>query len=276
MANENTEYEKLAQEIYQTLNDAEGIKTIGVRHNIKLRGKSGCNHQIDVFWEFEMVGVKHRIAIECKNYSSEVSVGKVRDFFGALHDIGNIKGIFITKIGYQSGAEKFADYYGILLKEMRFPTANDWEGRVKDIVLTINAIFIDIKERQFDIDIDWLLKNFNYKEGDHISLNGMSDELKIVDSSGQTITTLHKLENSLPRDTPEINKKAHLQFSDGFLLDPSSGQHFKINGIRYLYDVVCETQTSITEGDAIAKAILKDVNSGAIKYFDRDGNVRDL
>ncbi|MFY9327327.1 MAG: hypothetical protein WAO76_04815, partial [Georgfuchsia sp.] len=90
------------------------------------------------------------------------------------------------------------------------------------------------------------------------------------------ITTLHELENSLPRDNAEINKEAHPQFSDGFLVDPSSGQRFKINGIRYLYDVVSETQTSITEGDAIAKAILKDVSSGAIKFFDHDGNVRDI
>ncbi len=276
MTNENTEYEKLAQDIYQAISDAEGVKNINVQHNIKLLGKSGCNHQIDVYWEFEMMGIKHCVAIECKNYSSEVSVGKVRDFFGVLHDVGNTKGIFVTKVGYQSGAEKFANHYGIVLKELRFPTAKDWEGRVKNIVLAIHALFIDIKQRNFDIDIDWLLANSNFKEGDQISLGGMADELKIVDSAGNVITTLHELENSLPRDKPEINKEVHPQFSDGFLVDPSSGQRYKINGIRYLYDVVSETQTSITEGDAIAKAILKDVSSGAIKFFDKDGNVRDV
>lgn len=276
MTNENTEYEKLVQEIYQAISDAEAVKNINVQHNVKLPGKSGCNHQIDVYWEFEMMGIKHCVAIECKNYSSEVSVGKVRDFFGVLHDVGNTKGIFVTKVGYQSGAEKFANHYGIVLKELRFPTEKDWEGRVKNIVLTINALFIDIKERSFDVDIDWLLANSNFKEGDQISFGGMADELKIVDSSGIVISTLHELENSLPRDKPAINQEAHPQFSDGFLVDPSSGQRFKINGIRYLYDVVSETQTSISEGDAIAKAILKDVSSGAIKFFDKSGNVRDV
>lgn len=276
MTNENTEYEKLAQEIYQAISYAEAVKNINVQHNVKLLGKSGCNHQIDVYWEFEMMGIKHCVAIECKNYSSEVSVGKVRDFFGVLHDVGNTKGIFVTKVGYQSGAEKFANHYGIVLKELRFPTEKDWEGRVKNIVLTINALFIDIKERSFDVDIDWLLANSNFKEGDQISFGGMADKLKIVDSSGKVISTLHELENSLPRDKPAINQEAHPQFSDGFLVDPSSGQRFKINGIRYLYDVVSETQTSISEGDAIAKAILKDVSSGAIKFFDKSGNVRDV
>ena len=276
MTNENTEYEKLAQEIYQAISDAEGVKNINVQHNIKLPGKSGCNHQIDVYWEFEMMGIKHCVAIECKNYSSEVSVGKVRDFFGVLHDVGNTKGIFVTKVGYQSGAEKFANHYGIVLKELRFPTAKDWEGRVKNIELTINALFINIKERNFDLDIEWLLANSNFKEGDPISLGGMADELKIVDSSGHVITTLLELENSLPRNKPEINKQNHPEFSDGFLVDPSSGQRFKIHGIRYLYDVVSETQTSLTEGDAIAKALMKDVSSGAIKFFDKNGNVRDV
>lgn len=275
MANENTEYEKLAQDIYQAISNAEGVKNINVQHNIKLPGKSGCNHQIDVYWEFEMMGIKHCVAIECKNYSSEVSVGKVRDFFGVLHDVGNTKGIFVTKVGYQSGAEKFANYYGIVLKELRFPTATDWEGRVKNIVLTIHALFINIKERNFDIDVEWLLANSNFKEGDQISFGGMPDELKIVDSSGKVVTTLHELENSLPRDNAEINKEAHPQFSDGFLVGPA-GERFKLKGIRYLYDVVSETQTSITEGDAIAKAILKDVSSGAIKFFDNNGNVRDI
>lgn len=276
MTNENTEYERLAREIYQAISDAEGVKNINVQHDIKLPGKSGCNHQIDVYWEFEMMGIKHSVAIECKNYSSEVSVGKVRDFFGVLHDVGNTKGIFVTKVGYQSGAEKFANYYGIVLKELRFPTVKDWEGRVKNIVLTIHALFIDVKERNFDIDIDWLLANSNIKEGDPIYLGGMADELKIVDSSGSVITTLHELENSLPRDKPAINQEAHPQFAEGFLVDPTSGQRYKINGIRYLYDVVSETQTSITEGDAIARAILKDVNSGAIQFFDKNGNVRDV
>ena len=217
MTNENTEYEMLAQEIYQAISDAEGIKNLSVQHNIKLPGKSGCKHQIDVYWEFEMMGIKHCVAIECKNYSSEVSVGKVRDLFGVLHDVGNTKGIFVTKVGYQSGAEKYANYYGISLKELRFPTTKDWEGRVKDIVLTITAYFINIKERKFDIDIDWLLQNSSYKEGDQISVAGMADQLKIVDGAGHQITTLHEIENLLPRDQEQINKEANRKFDEAFL-----------------------------------------------------------
>lgn len=97
VTNENTEYEKLAQEIYQAISDADGVKNINIQHNIKLPGKSGCNHQIDVYWEFEMMGIKHCVAIECKNYSSEVSVGKVRDFFGVLHTLETQKAFLLRR-----------------------------------------------------------------------------------------------------------------------------------------------------------------------------------
>ncbi len=70
--NQNTEYEMLAQEIYQGLIDAQGIETIVVQHNVKLPGNSGQKHQIDVYWEYEIAGVRHKVAIECKNYNSTV------------------------------------------------------------------------------------------------------------------------------------------------------------------------------------------------------------
>lgn len=85
--NPNTEYEKFAQGIYQGLINAEGIHTIDVKHNIKLTGRSGQEHQIDVYWEYEIAGVKQKVAIECKNYNSAVPIGKTRDFYGLLADL---------------------------------------------------------------------------------------------------------------------------------------------------------------------------------------------
>jgi hypothetical protein len=129
--NANTEYEKFTQEIYQGLINADGVTTIKVQHNIKLEGKSGQAHQIDVYWEYEYAGVKHKVAIECKNYNGTVSIDKVRGFYGILSDLNNVAGIMVTKVDYQAGAKKYAESYGIVLKELRAPKDKDWEGRVK-------------------------------------------------------------------------------------------------------------------------------------------------
>lgn len=277
--NPNIEYERLTQDIYQTLHDAEGIKPITVKHNVLVEGKSGCKHQIDVYLEFEMVGEKHRVAIECKNYSSEVnkvSIGRIRDFFGVLHDIGNIKGIFVTKIGYQSGAISFADYYEISLKELRFPTGKDWAGRVKTIVTTITAFMQNVKTREPVIDIEWVRENAHFKEGEEvkISFSGFSNEIIVYNRIGERITDFHEMESKLPYEWKETQGLEYTySFDDGFLDTPEIGK-IKIKGMKFTYDVISSIISSESEGETIAKAILKDVKTGSIKFFDKYGKVK--
>lgn len=125
--NPNTEYEKFTQEIYQQLlnEDFGNIKTVNVLHNVKLKGRSGQEHQIDVYWEYEMVGIMYKTAIECKNYKHPISVGKIRDFYGVLSDLNNVIGIMVTKEGYQKGSKEYARHYGINLKELRQPKCGE-------------------------------------------------------------------------------------------------------------------------------------------------------
>ena len=115
LMNQNIEYERFTQEVYQELINARGITT-SVKHDVKLIGKSGQKHQIDVYWEYSINGIQHKVAIECKNYKKEIPIGKVRDFYGLLSDLADVSGIMITKVGYQKGAKKYADYYRINLK----------------------------------------------------------------------------------------------------------------------------------------------------------------
>lgn len=273
--NQNTEYEKLVQDIYQTLHKSE-FNTINVEHNKKVAGKSGCHHQIDVYWEFEMVGEIHRVVIECKNYSSEVSIGKIRDFFGVTYDIGNVKGIFITKVGYQSGAKQFADYYGISLKEARLPTPKDWEGRVKTINVNINLLRTDVKKYEFIFDDEWLLKSKNFKEDEinSFTIYGDLNEILIYDIYGKIITDFYQMNMNLPHEWKEAKALEHnYEFEDGFIDTLELGK-IKIKSVKFIYDVLLATEQVVSDGEDIAKAILKDVKSGDIKFFDKDGNVK--
>ena len=83
MNNANIEYEKFAQEVYQELVNADVAKSTEVRHDIKILGKSGQKHQIDVYWEYEIAGVLHKVAIECKNlcnFGKLLLVPYIKDF----------------------------------------------------------------------------------------------------------------------------------------------------------------------------------------------------
>lgn len=67
--NKGTEYEKLIQEIYQDLLKKDELTT-EVQHNVKIQGKA-TKHQIDIYWEYKIAGVHHKVAIECKNYNKK-------------------------------------------------------------------------------------------------------------------------------------------------------------------------------------------------------------
>lgn len=134
---EAIEYELLTQAIYQAILAEEGNRTLGVQHNVSIAGRSGVEHQVDVYWEFKQASVTHKVLIECKNYASNLTLEKARNFFAVVHDIGNCVGIMVTKTGYQSGAAAFAKHYGLALKLLRKPTAADWKGRIKTININI-------------------------------------------------------------------------------------------------------------------------------------------
>lgn len=272
----NTDYEKFTQEIYQTLINVQGVDTIDVKHNVKLKGKSGQEHQIDVFWEYEIAGVKHKVAIECKNYSSEVSIGKVRDFYSVLSDLTNVNGIMVTKVGYQSGARKFADFYGINLKELRFPNDDDWKGRIKTIVFQMQMVVPHIKQRIPLFDNDWLKANIKFPEDGQMtySLQGMANEIKIFDENGAVITDFHQLDNQVPHDWKAATGLEHTYTYDNAYLDVTPLGRIKIKGVKYVYDVNTGTEEFSIDALETTKAILKDALTGEIKFFDKDGNVK--
>lgn len=275
--NENTEYEKLAQSIYQSILKAERFENINVDHDINVKGKSGCEHQIDVYWEFTVGGVTQRVAIECKNYISHISVGRVRDFFGVLHDIGNINGILVTKKGYQSGAKKYADYYGINLKEIRFPEKDDWSGRLKTIQVNIHVLPVNIKQRTIELDFDWLKANKkieNPTDAFLLKISGMNQDIWIYDGSGQKMKNFFELEEGLPHEMkPGKDKVFSYEYDDAYIDSGKIGQ-VKIKRVEFKYDIDDISEKVLIEGEDITKAIIKDVKSGEIKFIRKDGSVK--
>ncbi|OQW66505.1 MAG: hypothetical protein BVN28_00670 [Nitrospira sp. ST-bin4] len=138
---EAIEYELLTRVVYEAILKQDGVTNVNVQHNVPLKGRSGVEHQIDVFWEFKQAGIPHRVLIECKNYASNLTLEKARNFFAVLHDVGNSIGLMVTKTGFQRGTASFCKYYGIKLKLLRQPTDKDWKGRIKKTIVNITPRF---------------------------------------------------------------------------------------------------------------------------------------
>lgn len=104
---------------------SEDTDTI-VSTNVSIKGKSGANHEFDVYYEFTHLNLKIRVAIECKDWKNPITMGEVRDFWGKLDDLNNIIGVMVSKSGYQSGAKTFGIDKGVkLLEEKDLPTIID-------------------------------------------------------------------------------------------------------------------------------------------------------
>lgn len=85
-----------------------------VGNSVLMTGKSGLQHEIDVYYEFVRAGVRHRVAIECKDWKTPVSKGQILEFEAKLRDVGNITGVVVSRCGYHSGADTFAKHADVL------------------------------------------------------------------------------------------------------------------------------------------------------------------
>ena len=276
MLNQDTEYEKLTREVYEEILRTDGFDTILVKHNVNLAGKSTQKHQLDVYWEFKVVGLVHRVAVECKNYTSTITVGKVRDFAAALDDIGNIQGIFITKTGYQKGAKVFADHKGIALKMLREPTAEDLELAlgIKTIHTAGTMYYLDNVRPALKFDLNWIESNTTLREGDSIEISGMTDKITIVDESGNIIVKWSKLQNELAENSGKFeefeNRIKVYNFTNHYIIWPDCTHgKLKLEKIAFKYNIRAIKTTSRFEGKIAAKAVLKDIKTGEIHLHQR-------
>ena len=280
--NPNIEYEKFTQEIYQELVNADVLKTTNVQHNVKLKGRSGQQHQIDVYWEYEIAGTKQKVAIECKNYNKTVAVGKVRDFYGVLCDLNNVAGIMVTKVGYQKGAKEYASEYGISLKELRAP--NPGEAIVGEVEMNL---YISVRRCLFLVDendsetnklsvskykqfLTWMSldKESSWINATHIPLELI--DRNIINSNGSIITTLEKIEEELPEDS---DSDIVFKYEDAFV--NTRWGRTKINEIKYEYRYTNEKKIIAIDAQNFVKAILKDALDGEIRFIAENVSKKD-
>ena len=273
--NLSTAFECFTQRIYQRLVNSEVLKPTLVRHNVKLTGKSGCEHQIDVYWEYEKDGVMNRVAIECKNYDSNVSIGKVRDFYGVLHDLGNVRGIMVTSQGYQKGAKKYAESYGISLKKLRRPEWNESIGSIT----TVSEM--DCVHRLYKIDEEWaaehnfsidrqrnIYASFSPEKADywraamHLPIETIDHNIR--DSHGNVISSLESL-GLMFLEKQEPGTIILFPFKDGWVESRHWGA-VRIREVKFEYESKVQETTIQFAADDFVEAILEDALGGEANY----------
>lgn len=287
--NNGKAYEEFVGKIQQSLITSEGIshlKNIVVETNKKIKDNNGIDRQFDVYWEFNLGGQVYKTVIECKDYSSTITVEKIDALIGKTADIPGLRLIYATKKGYQSGAEIKAKRHQIDLLIVREADDRDWQAEdgtplVKTIALNITVssppritsfspiVDADWLEKQEDLDVDKINKLFNE------TLDG---EIFITDTSSGNRVSLHELAFLLTKKIPNIQygegnfsedlNNSHLESRDGEL-------KIQIRGYSLTYQYPNPmTTTSIIDYSNQLLGIVEKYKSGTKQMIFKDRIVK--
>ena len=263
MTKKSDNYELLNKEIHEALLKNDGVENIKVLHNVKIKGKSGAPHQIDVYWEFKLAGVKYKTCIECKYLTSAVKKSHIAAFSTILDDIGNATGIFAASYNFQSGAKLLAKEKGIrlVLVNYLFKTIN-----IKTKFLIPDLYIMDVefdKENAREVLKSKGLTNYNYS-------TIVSGEDLIYDTKGKEKGQIKDILNPLKGKPGEGKVKpedTYYQTKIG---------NVKLSSISYrITHSEMEHEQTISVND-VSNAILEDVLGNTSCYLNDDGTITEV
>ncbi len=259
------DYELLTQKIYKAILESEGVENLEVKHDEKVRGKSGVEHQIDVFWEYKYAGVSHKVLIECKYYSKAVSLIHARNMLGLLNDIPNSQGLLVTTQGFQSGVIDFCNHYEINLKRIRPPKGSDWDGCIQ--IVNVNG---EVYQNQylnlgFSFDArDEKTKVFFEVNGKEISFNAYD---VTVEDEGEKYFIGKWLDKNIISNLAElgVEREDVIEPDDAYVI-LSSGDKLKLRNVKVLWELTKQDLSISVDAMDFVHAVLEDFGSGKVEY----------
>lgn len=274
-------YEILTQNIFQTICNQDQIKNINVQQNVKLQGKA-TDHQIDVYWEYEIAGILYRTVVQAKDWAQPVTKAQLLAFKGVLEDLPEQpRGIFVTRTGYQSGAEQYAKAHGIVLYELREATNEDLADTISMFQITLKALMPNTSSVEPIVDRVWgkeECKRLSISEDESpvIQLCKREDELLLFDDHGNGIGSFRTvLLGMFPPHYEEVPEKTteYLFKEPTFLLTENSRfPRLKLLGIRAKISVRLFEQTLNFKAPEFIGFVLRDVIGNKTRFIDNPIN----
>ncbi|WP_041956522.1 restriction endonuclease [Sulfurospirillum arsenophilum] len=246
MAKMGSNYEQFVQILQQALLDSEPFAkqhNIEVERNKKIIDNNGIEREFDLYWEYELAGITYKTIIECKDYSSKISIEKIDALIGKLHDLPDIKPIFATKIGYQSGAEAKARQNKIDLLIVREENSNDWQDENGNPLVKIIEIHIHVlspaKITNFKpfIDKDWVQKNTDVDVSKPLNFRANNNEIFIENYENGERYSLHDLANRLDSKSNQYGNFTNQEnFEDAYIHYGTT--NFKLRAYTVDYEIM--------------------------------------
>lgn len=243
MHNNGRDYEQFVALLHQALLKAENItdqKNIEIQLNKKIIDSCGIEREFDLYWEYELAGITYKTVIECKDYNSKIPLEKIDALIGKTRDLPDIRAVFATKKGYQSGAKQKADHNKIDLLIVREQNDSDWQDidgtpYIKELVINITALMPAFIIK-FDplIDANWAKENTDIDFNAPPRLTALNNEIFIEEISSEKYSLLDLSSRLGPLDNLECGTFSKEEyFDDAFISGPDF--RYKIKGYKIAY-----------------------------------------
>ena len=273
MAKAGTDYERFVLTIQQAILNSEEFskqKNIKIELNKKIVDNTGTEREFDLYWEYQLAGITYKTIIECKDYNSRISVEKIDALIGKIKDLPDIKPVFATKTGYQSGAETKAKHNKIDLLIVREQIEDDWKDKngnlfIKKILIRLIALPApEIINFQTFVDEDWIIKNTNIDTTKPIKMQGMNNEIFIYDENKNEQYSLQELSKKTSEEDEEITKDTfrHIEIFENAYIDYNN---VKLKLKKFLFDYIRQNPIESNIEIDITKELI-----GVIEYINQN------
>ncbi|MGI9068123.1 MAG: restriction endonuclease [Pyrinomonadaceae bacterium] len=273
--NDGLAYERLVQRIFQAILTQKFVLNIDVRNNVRLTGII-TNHQVDVFWEFEVGDINYKTVVEVKDWNQPVGQGELMKFKAILDDLpGQPRGILVSRSGFQAGARRFASSNGIVLYELRKPTERDLRGRVRAFDFTFVSYHPITSNIALVHDEKWRVSEavkLGLREVPRLDLSLEPEEARLLDEFGDQIGTIKEITDSCyPEGLQELApKRTRYEFSAPTFLDTgcSDFPRLKLTAVEATIAIESLTQEFGVDVNELVHCIFKDALTGDIRTVD--------
>jgi hypothetical protein len=172
-------YERFVRDVMSQVANQDAVEHIDVRHNVRLIGRSGTPHQIDVYWKFRYGPVEFSVVVEAKDLKGPAKKSQIATLESIINDLpGSPRGVFVSRSGFQSGAKSYAEHNDIILYELREPAESDFEGRIRKLRITGTFRIPIYHEINFEPDLAQMqeqLRCAGHGSGETFSFNFIFD-----------------------------------------------------------------------------------------------------
>ena len=284
MINDGSDYELFVARLQKAILNSEEIakqKNIEIEKNKIILDRNEIEREFDLYWEYELGGFTYKTIIECKDYNSKISIDKIDALIGKLHDFPDLRGVFATKMGYQSGALTKAIENNIDLLIVREQNDSDWTDENGNPLIKIVNIRMSayspaiIHDFQPYFDINWIKENTDIDITKPLQIYGLNNEIFIDDIKKSEKISLYDLSYKLSELENNKSGKYEKLFKDldAFLIFKES----KIKIVAYkVYYSINEPIKSEIEIDYSKEllGVIEYLHKGTKKRIYKNGSVR--